>query len=315
LLKVLTGFSTPPSWYYWPYVFNTVEARITKKTVATLLILLVVVMIGCEAVLILPAEDDSRATQPPADESWPAAADCVPTGTDRQAAQVVNIVDGDTIDVRFAGGQTYRVRLIGIDTPERGEFYYREASDMIEELLGGGTVTMVKDVSETDRFGRLLRYIQVEGSFVNYELVARGYAHAVTFPPDVACQETFREAERHARATSLGLWAPTPTPLPGPQTEMPETQAFTINSLTSPVKVGTFASLEIQTSPNATCSLQYTTPAGTHSQAGGLGETGAGESGVCFWRWRIDSRTTPGSGILHITTQGVTETVAIEIVP
>jgi micrococcal nuclease len=67
---------------------------------------------------------------------------------------------------------------------------------------------LVKDISETDKYDRLLRYVFVGDTFVNFELVNQGYAAAVTFPPDVACEDVFRSAEADARSRGLGLWAP-----------------------------------------------------------------------------------------------------------
>jgi micrococcal nuclease len=83
--------------------------------------------------------------------------------------------------------------------------------------VDGEEIVLVKDVSETDQYGRLLRYVFVGdlgGVFVNYELVASGYASASSYPPDSACDETFSSAERNARSQELGLWAPVPIPLP-----------------------------------------------------------------------------------------------------
>jgi micrococcal nuclease len=62
-------------------------------------------------------------------------------------------------------------------------------------------------VSETDRFGRLLRYVFVGDLFVNYELVRAGFANPASFPPDVACEAVFSRAEVEARAEGAGLWA------------------------------------------------------------------------------------------------------------
>ena len=128
-------------------------------------------------------------------------------------AQVTNVVDGDTIDVRI-DGREYRVRYIGVDTPEtvhptRGvEPYGLEASRRNRELVEGRTVYLEKDVSESDRFDRLLRYVWLEdGRMVNAVLVAEGYAHVATFPPDVRHAEEFLELERAARAEGRGLWA------------------------------------------------------------------------------------------------------------
>ena len=127
----------------------------------------------------------------------------VPAG---QKATVVDVIDGDTITVDI-NGQSYRLRYIGMDTPERDEAFYQEATAANEALVSGRNVILVKDVSETDRYGRLLRYVYLQdGTFVNAELVKQGYAVAVTYPPDVKHADLFRELERAARQDERGLW-------------------------------------------------------------------------------------------------------------
>jgi micrococcal nuclease len=86
---------------------------------------------------------------------------------------VVYVVDGDTIDVQL-GDFIQRVRYIGMNTPERGEPCAREATAANMALVDGQTVTMARDVSETDRYGRPLRYVYAKGVFVNAALVADG---------------------------------------------------------------------------------------------------------------------------------------------
>jgi len=127
-------------------------------------------------------------------------------------AQVTNVVDGDTIDV-LIDGQEYRVRYIGIDTPETvhptvgEEPYGSEASDYNKALVLGQSVFLEKDVSETDQYGRLLRYVWLdEETMVNALLVGEGYAQVTTFPPDVKHLDLFLELERTAREDALGLW-------------------------------------------------------------------------------------------------------------
>jgi len=129
-----------------------------------------------------------------------------------ETGQVVNVVDGDTIDV-IVNGTEHRVRYIGIDTPEtvhptRGEEPYgREASARNRELVLGKTVRLEKDVSETDQYGRLLRYVWLDDdTMVNEVLVAEGYAQVSTYPPDVKYADDFLELQRTARAQGLGLW-------------------------------------------------------------------------------------------------------------
>lgn len=98
----------------------------------------------------------------------------VPSNAQTVEAQVVHVVDGDTIDVNL-GGQIFRVRYIGVDTPETVhpsrsvECMGREASAFNTQLVQGQTVRLEKDVSETDRYGRLLRYVYVGNVFVVFD--------------------------------------------------------------------------------------------------------------------------------------------------
>jgi endonuclease YncB( thermonuclease family) len=166
----------------------------------------------------------SQPTQPPI---VPAVAshDCVPDSTQRDLAQLVRVIDGDTIDV-VVNGQIQRVRYIGMDTPENGDNYFAESASANENLISGQTLTLVKDVSETDLYGRLLRYVFVgDDVFVNYELVRQGYAQISTYPPDVACLSYFLEAQSYARELGLGFWGlPLIVPTSPPPTEGPQPQ-------------------------------------------------------------------------------------------
>jgi micrococcal nuclease len=141
------------------------------------------------------------------------------------AAQVVRVVDGDTIEVSIAGA-SYTVRYIGVDTPETRrpgtavQPYGPEATEANERLVLGKAVYLEKDVSETDRFGRLLRYVWVGDVMANEELVAQGYARVSTYPPDVKHTERFLAAERQAREAGRGLWGlETPEPTAAPSAE------------------------------------------------------------------------------------------------
>ena len=136
----------------------------------------------------------------------------------------MRVVDGDTIDV-LIGGEELRVRYIGIDTPETVDprrpvgCFGKEASARNRELVEGKTVGLEKDVSEADRFGRLLRYVWLGGRMVNARLVEEGYATASTFPPDVRYSELFAILQAEARTHGSGLWGPCATPeAPSPTT-------------------------------------------------------------------------------------------------
>jgi len=156
---------------------------------------------------------------------------------------VKRVIDGDTIELET--GET--VRYIGIDTPETVhpdkpvQCFGKEASTKNTELVAGKRVRLEKDVSETDRYGRLLRYVYVGDTFINDYLVRQGYANASSYPPDVKYQDQFRQAEQEARVAKRGLWGscsantgtssfssqPAATVAPAPTTE-PETSQCTI---------------------------------------------------------------------------------------
>ena len=126
----------------------------------------------------------------------------------KQTVIVTKVIDGDTIEIE--GGQ--KVRYIGIDTPEtkhptKGvQCFGKKASEKNKELVEGKGVILEKDISETDRYGRLLRFVYIDGVFVNDYLVREGYAHASTYPPDVKFAQQFRQAEQQARTSNKGLW-------------------------------------------------------------------------------------------------------------
>jgi len=122
--------------------------------------------------------------------------------TASETYEVTRIIDGDTIEVN--GGIS--VRLICIDTPERGEDYYNEASDYLENLILGKKVRLVKDISEVDRYDRLLRYIYFEEQFINEIMVREGYAKAYPYNPDTTFCPQIQDAEELAKSKALGIW-------------------------------------------------------------------------------------------------------------
>ena len=128
-----------------------------------------------------------------------------PTITQQQA-KVIRVIDGDTIEIE--GGQ--KVRYIGINTPESDTCYSTESTIRNKELVEGRIVTLEKDISETDKYGRLLRYVYSGELFINEILVKEGYAEVSTFPPDVKYQDRFLEAQRQARENNFGFWSSCP---------------------------------------------------------------------------------------------------------
>jgi micrococcal nuclease len=189
---------------------------------AILIALLLLAACGSETPSTLTATAGMTPTARPPATASPMPLTAEPTAASspragRTLAQVVRVIDGDTTVVA-TGGLEYRVRYIGIDTPETVdprkpvECYGREASQRNRELVEGETVELEKDVSETDQYDRLLRYVWVDGEMVNAILVSEGYAVVVTYPPDVKYQELFLELQRQARAEGQGLWSACLTP-------------------------------------------------------------------------------------------------------
>ena len=121
---------------------------------------------------------------------------------------VVEVVDGDTIKVEI-DGEVFKVRYIGIDTPELSsqEFMGVEASEANRALVFGKEVILKKDTSETDQYGRLLRYVYLlDGTFVNAALVEGGFAESLVYHPDTKFNDYFDELQAQAQANLLGIW-------------------------------------------------------------------------------------------------------------
>jgi len=116
---------------------------------------------------------------------------------------VTRVIDGDTIEIE--GGE--RVRLICMDTPERGEEGYIDAANYLQGLILNKEVRLEKDISETDKYGRLVKYIYVGDLFVNEKMVEEGYAEAYPYNPDVTLCPQIEEAEEKAKASKKGIWA------------------------------------------------------------------------------------------------------------
>jgi len=122
------------------------------------------------------------------------------------STKVQRIIDGDTIVLE--NGE--RVRLIGIDTPERYEDYYEEAAQYLEKLISNETIYLEQDISERDKYGRLLYYIYTKDKFVNAEMVASGYARAYPYEPDTKYYRLFDCLEQEAKEKELNIWSSSP---------------------------------------------------------------------------------------------------------
>ncbi|MBI2598647.1 thermonuclease family protein [Candidatus Curtissbacteria bacterium] len=131
-------------------------------------------------------------------------------------AKVSKVIDGDTIELE--NGQ--RVRYIGIDTPETVDprkpvqCFGQESAAKNKELVEGKSISLEKDVSQTDKYGRLLRYVYlpageagVDDIFVNDYLVKEGFAQSSAFPPDIKYQDRLLQSQQRAQEQGKGLWS------------------------------------------------------------------------------------------------------------
>ena len=147
---------------------------------------------------------------PPSSNPWSAQipeAACIKTDFP-QKGLVVGVLDGDTIRVRLEGDESvYSVRYVGVEAPSNGQYYGAISTGKNAELVYYKQATLVRDLTDRDPQGTLLRYVLVEGTFVNYELVAGGYAQALSSGPDTACLASFEAAQKAAQSHQLGLWS------------------------------------------------------------------------------------------------------------
>jgi len=119
-----------------------------------------------------------------------------------EQALVIRVIDGDTIEL--ADGR--HVRYLGIDTPEIGEPYANKATAKNKQLVKGKIVELQQGKRDQDEYGRLLRYVYVNGVFVNAELVAQGYARSYIFDPDERYSQVLVQLEQYAKMKKRGLW-------------------------------------------------------------------------------------------------------------
>lgn len=188
-------------------------------------VLLVLALVGCVGAFVprsglLPGRVTVAPTVTPVSgvlpDATPSSLPKTPPTADRFVeAQVVEVVDGDTIRV-LVGGEKVTVRYIGIDTPEMAGAVGQAARAQNVALVSGRTVRLERDVSDRDPYGRLLRVVWAGDLLVNAELVRLGYARAVAYPPDTAYRAQFAALQAEAEAARRGLWAiAAPTPAAG----------------------------------------------------------------------------------------------------
>ncbi len=127
--------------------------------------------------------------------------------------EVVSVLDGDTFEVKI-GKSIWKVRLLGVDTPETVDptkpvqCFGKEASDKTKELLLNHSVKLSSDPTQDplDKFNRLLAYVYVDEIFVNKYLIQNGYAREYTYSKAYEQQKEFRKLEKESEKNKTGMW-------------------------------------------------------------------------------------------------------------
>jgi micrococcal nuclease len=177
----------------------------TKKIYLSLFFILSITLISCSifkydiSIIISKQKDqpsirETPTYQLPIYENFA----CIPSHEKPEIGLVTQVIDGDSIKAKI-NGKEFEIRYIGMNTPEYDSSERVAAEKATQEnkkLVEGKKIFLFKDTSNTDKFQRLLRYVFTEEYFVNYELVVRGFAESKSYPPDIACQNLFIEAEK-----------------------------------------------------------------------------------------------------------------------
>ncbi|MBL7206454.1 MAG: thermonuclease family protein [Candidatus Aenigmarchaeota archaeon] len=114
---------------------------------------------------------------------------------------VSRVIDGDTVEL----GNSERVRLLGIDTPERGQFLFKESTEWLKDKIEGKRVRLESDIEDKDKYDRLLRHIFLGNEHINLKLVELGYANTL-FYGNEKYREELLAAEAEARDKGTGIW-------------------------------------------------------------------------------------------------------------
>jgi endonuclease YncB( thermonuclease family) len=128
--------------------------------------------------------------------------------------RVVGVADGDTVTVLDASRQQHKIRLMGIDAPEKKQAFGNKSKQALSDLVFNKQVSV--EFSKTDRYGRTIGKILVDGLDANLEQVKKGMAwHYKQYQKEQSSVDrtAYAKAEELAKAKKLGLWFdPSPTP-------------------------------------------------------------------------------------------------------
>jgi micrococcal nuclease len=127
---------------------------------------------------------------------------------------VMKVVDGDTFWAYDGNHNPIKIRLIGVDAPEsrnsgqkKTAYYGQQSKAYLTKLIANKKVRLEYDIGRKDQYSRILAYVYLtDGTFVNAELIKKGYAMVMTVPPNVRYAKIFLNLERKARKKNKGLW-------------------------------------------------------------------------------------------------------------
>ncbi|MBN1221158.1 MAG: thermonuclease family protein [Anaerolineae bacterium] len=184
---------------------------------------------------------------------------------DEVRAFVVGVIDGQTLAVVMQGdspNRIYGVRYLGINTPRPGTPWGIPAYETNRKLAGLKVVRLVRDVTDLDDEGYLLRYVFVGDELLNVTLTEQGLARAEVKPPDTRFEAEILKAETQAKAEQLGLWGgtPTPTPTAGPDEEEGTIEPSITITSSATITVTIEATIEIGTPPTGATGETTVTP-------------------------------------------------------
>jgi len=213
-LLVILFLFTPFIWVYSmfkPQKFSRLPVKnLNRKKLSGLFATLLIILFIGVGIFAKPVEKpkSEKVTEQKSDEVLSDKTQVSSIEVVTGNVKVKRVVDGDTIELE--SGQ--KVRYIGIDTPESVdpgkpvECFSEEATKKNRDLVEGKEIRLETDVSEKDRYGRLLRYVWINDSLINEILVREGFAKSSTYPPDIKYQLRFNQAEQLAREGGKGLW-------------------------------------------------------------------------------------------------------------
>ncbi|MDA2921994.1 thermonuclease family protein [Patescibacteria group bacterium AH-259-L07] len=179
----------------------------TRKTLSIILITLIVLLASLFAVDLVEEPADTTSNLIEVEQESVRMMRDLLSSRDDERYFVNYAIDGDTIKVEV-NDDTRRVRLIGIDAPEKGECYYEEARTALASLVEGERVRLETGSSDVDVYGRWLRYVYVSGDiFVNRYLLRNGYAQTDLDPHNKQYDQDFISAREEAIRQDRGLWS------------------------------------------------------------------------------------------------------------